>query len=159
MRIYALHILKVSLLAWRNISKRCKMSLYWEKTATLWPDVLFQILFIRVIVFFNSLIKAKYLSLAERSARLRRSLVNAFLSFTLHITGSFFHGAVHRGEFSLEACENPWPCKHSLRESVFLWSAHQQLESEELNYRCRAACEGQPLTFHPGLFLFRAQTV
>ncbi len=56
------------------------MSLYWEKTATLWPDVLFQILFIHVIVFFNSLIKAKYLSLAERSARLRRSLVNAFLS-------------------------------------------------------------------------------
>lgn len=63
-----------------------------------------------------------------------------------------------RGEFSLEACENPWPCKHSLRESVFLWSAHQQLESEELNYRCRAACEGQPLTFHPGLFLSRAQS-
>lgn len=74
--------------------------------------------------------------------------------FPLRFT-DFFYDMVMRTEasFSLEAYENPWPCKHSMRESLFLWSAHQQLESEELNYRCRAACEGQTLTFHPSLFL------
>jgi len=60
--------------------------------------------------------------------------------------------------FSLEAYGNPWPSKHSMRESLFLWPSHQQLESEELNYRCRAACEGQPLTFHPSLFLSSSQS-
>lgn len=75
------------------------MSLYLEKSATLWPDVLFRFLFIHVFLFTN---QSWIFVISKKICTAEKVLSKCFsVLFTVRITDSLFHSMVMRTEASL----------------------------------------------------------